>query len=475
LKQQTLRSQLTRSISAVIVLPVLLMVLIASQVATTRLSNTITKIDHTQSMHLSRVIQHHWRTAGWQSAQQQLSLFIAPIKRSNEENSDWLNGVSFLSDNHQYRGLLLDASDNLLFDSEQFNGENGQQKSEDASTLTQSQLNRRVPITDRHGQKLGSLLLVRHLAAREHSQHEFMFSLLRLLMVSLTSGLIVALLISVWLAKRLSQPMLALAQASNLMATGKPAPPLPAHSTLEISQCMQAFNQMQHSISEQKQLRLRMMADISHEIRTPVSVMKIEHESWEDGLSSADQALTRIHNNRQQVERLIQDLRLLSLSEAHELEITLGEFSLRHFLQGITEQWQNTASKKGVVLQLETQISEERVVNCDSLRLAQVLNNLIKNALQHTHDSVVLRCMNNGKNALIEVIDNGQGIPLEKQQHLFERFIRGKNSLSNDQSTGLGLAISKAIMPLINGGLDMRYSDSTGTCFVVTITEGRLY
>jgi len=453
----------------VIVLPVLLMVLIASQVATTRLSNTITKLDHTQSMHLSRVIQHHWRTAGWQSAQQQLRLFIAPIKRSSQESSERLKEVSFLTYSYQYRGILLDASDNLLFDSEQFNGENVQQNNAGASTLTQSQLSGSVTITDRHGQKLGSLLLVRDLAAREHSQHKLLFSLLRMLMVSLASGLIVALLISVWLAKRLSQPMLALAEASSLMATGKPAPALPAHSTLEISQCMQAFNQMQHSISEQKQLRLRMMADISHEIRTPVSVMKIEHESWEDGLSSAEQALTRIHNNRQQVERLIQDLRLLSLTEAHELEITLGEFSLSHFLQGISEQWQNTASKKGVALQLEIQVSEERVVYCDSLRLAQVLNNLIKNALQHTHDSVILRCMNDGKNALIEVIDNGQGIPLEKQQQLFERFIRGKNSLSKDQNTGLGLAISKAIMPLINGDLNMQYSNDDGTCFVVTI------
>lgn len=285
---------------------------------------------------------------------------------------------------------------------------------------------------------------------------------------------VITLLVSIVLAYQLTQPLRQLSTAAQAIATGQPPPQLPVKTQDEIGELTTTFNEMAAAIEQQKQLRQQMVADIAHELRTPLSVMQLEIEGLEDGLQSAAEAVPTLKTKIKTLERLITDLRLLSLADAQELHLAFTSLDLAEFLTQTARSWQSQAAAQKIelVLNLETELP---LIQADEGRLYQVLQNLISNALRHTppHGRVEIGGRDNDDTTvMIWVKDSGVGIPAEELPHIFERFYRADKSRSRETGgSGLGLAITKRLIALHEGRIWAESRMGEGTTIWLTLPK----
>ena len=202
--------------------------------------------------------------------------------------------------------------------------------------------------------------------------------------------------------------------------------------------------------SDQAQ-RKNFLADVSHELRTPLAVIRGQAESITDGVYPADaEHLQPILDATATLERLVEDLRTLSLSEAGELELRWEPVDLAELAADVVGTFKAQADAAGVSL---TSAGTTPTIEGDSVRLRGVLANLVSNSLKHTrtggHISIGIAPANDGGS--ISVKDDGEGIPAELQPRVFDRFVKGAAS----SGTGLGLAIAKDIVEAHGGTISL--------------------
>ena len=202
--------------------------------------------------------------------------------------------------------------------------------------------------------------------------------------------------------------------------------------------------------SDQAQ-RKNFLADVSHELRTPLAVIRGQAESITDGVYPADaEHLQPILDATATLERLVEDLRTLSLSEAGELELRWEPVDLAELAADVVGTFKAQADTAGVSL---TSAGTTPTIEGDSVRLRGVLANLVSNSLKHTrtggHISIGIAPANDGGS--ISVKDDGEGIPAELQPRVFDRFVKGAAS----SGTGLGLAIAKDIVEAHGGTISL--------------------
>lgn len=263
----------------------------------------------------------------------------------------------------------------------------------------------------------------------------------------------VALLMSAPLAQRLARPVQQLRTAAQAIAHGETSAPLPITRTDEIGQLTASFNEMTAALAHQKQLRQQMMADVAHELRTPLSILQLEVEALADGLQAAETAAPTLQTEIRALERLINDLRLLSLADAQELHLELAPLDTADFLAQIANAWRRPAAAQGVHLAWEAQADLPPLL-ADEGRLYQVMHNLLSNALRYTAAGGTVRLGGGvaGAELLLWVADTGAGIAAEDVPHLFERFYRADKSRRRETGgSGLGLAIAKRLVGLHGG------------------------
>jgi signal transduction histidine kinase len=212
-----------------------------------------------------------------------------------------------------------------------------------------------------------------------------------------------------------------------------------------------------------------MMADIAHELRTPLSVMKLEIEGLTDGLQPPERAAEALQTEIVALEQLIEDLRLLSLAEAGGLDLHLAETKLRPLLTEIVTTWQNQARSQQITLRLAVAEALPPVL-ADARRLGQVFHNLVSNALRYTPlgGTITLGGRVEGVEVWLWLADSGPGLPAEVLPHLFERFYRADPSRSRETGgSGLGLAIARQLV-LLHGGRIWAESEQ-GAVFYVAL------
>ena len=280
----------------------------------------------------------------------------------------------------------------------------------------------------------------------------------------------VAALVSWGLARRLAQPVTQLQTAVHAIAHGASHTPLPITRRDEIGQLTASFNEMSAALTHQKELRQQMVADIAHELRTPLSIWQLELEALEDGLQAAETAVPTLKQELANLERLINDLRLLSLADAHELQLTLGGLETADFLHQTAQAWRRPATTKGVALQVVA-TADLPPLWADEGRLYQVLHNLLANALAHT--AAGGRIELGGRAAEGEVVlwvaDTGVGIAAEELPYLFDRFYRAAHTQRETGGSGLGLAIAKRLVGLHHGRIWATSAVGRGTTLWVAM------
>jgi two-component system sensor histidine kinase BaeS len=273
-----------------------------------------------------------------------------------------------------------------------------------------------------------------------------------------------AMLLGFLLARTLTTPLRELTMAIRAMAHGKLNQAVPVRSKDELGELAVSFNQMSADLARSNELRRQMTADIAHDLRTPLSVITGYLESLRDGvLKPTPERLDVLYGEAQHLNRLVDDLRTLSLADARELPIIYQRTQPAALLERLVAGYQHQAERNGVALCVDL-AGHLPAVEVDVERMVQVLSNLVSNALRYTPPGgrITLGARQEAGWLVLTVQDTGTGIAPEVLPHVFERFYRGDRARtqSNDES-GLGLAIAKSIVEL-HGGQISATSDGVG-------------
>ena len=300
--------------------------------------------------------------------------------------------------------------------------------------------------------------------------HGFLNTLLYIILIggALTVG--VAILLAAWLSKRITAPVTALTEATEAIAQGDTTR-LPVTSSDELGKMSVAFNRMTSSLETQRELRRRLINDVSHELNTPLSVIQLEAAGLRDGLQAPESASGHIIQEVERLRGLVTDLNWLAETDHGELRLTLEAGSIHELLTAELERWQPQAEARQVSLSLEAS-DDLPEADLDRMRMSQALGNVMSNAIRCTDagGTIVLRAgLESGDTLAVSIADDGIGIDPADLPHVFDRFYRTDQSRSRGiGGTGLGLAITRAIAEAHRGTVSVA-SDGPGQGATVTI------
>ena len=396
----------------------------------------------------------------------------------------WLSSerASLLGDSGQSQGTVHGqgggTSDRLIVA-----GPDGQVLADSEGTLLDERLSPTelalgVPIVV-DGQTVGTLFIPAA-AASQSLEREFLRRVNQALLWAGLAATALALVLGLILARQLTAPLRALTQAAHRLAasagsvptSGGPVPPALVHisSRDEIGELGQAFNQMSESLTRQETLRRNLMADIAHELRTPLSVMRGDLEALLDGLfEPTPEALASLQEETLLLSRLVDDLRALAQAEAGQLRLERQPTDLAELLRGVIAAFdlQATSQQQRLTLELPPHLDP---VDADPQRVRQVVANLVSNALRHAAapgTQVSVASTQEAGEARVSVSDNGPGIPAADLPHVFDRFWRSEGS--RQEGSGLGLTIARELVRVHGGRLWVESEPSSGTTFHFTL------
>lgn len=313
-------------------------------------------------------------------------------------------------------------------------------------SLSPSERSQAAPIVV-NGQQVGFLLL--------STSSDFRNELPPFTKGLLLAGLaIVGFVIVVGLARRISRPLVDLTVATRAVADGDLNVSVPVRYRGEIKELALAFNIMTEKLAQADEIRRNLTADVAHELRTPLTVVRGKLEGVLDGVYPAsNRHIAPILDEIRLLTRLVEDLHLLSLAEAGQLTLEKNVIDIIPLLRDAQVNFTPQATDRGVELIFDLPVDEpdEFVVEvlADERRIAQILSNLLTNALRHTPSEgrVTMTVTTIEEMVRVTVADTGIGIPPEDLPHIFERFWRGEKSRSRaGGGAGLGLAIAKHLV-----------------------------
>lgn len=288
--------------------------------------------------------------------------------------------------------------------------------------------------------------------------------------LSALAALVSALILGIAFAWWLTRPLRRLTVATHTVASGQLGVHVPIGGAKEIQQVAEAFNQMSSSLAESETARKRMISDIAHELRTPLSVMRGQLEGMMDGVINADtQHIGTVYNQTLQLARLVTDLWTLTRAEAKILSLEKSPTDIREFVQNIGQEFEPLAQDALVELNIQVEPSFP-TIEVDQGRIRQVVSNLLINALRHTPQGgmITLSAKCHDSKIAISVSDTGEGLSPEDKEHIFERFFRADRSRQRQQGgAGLGLAIARELVLLHGGELDVESQLGLGSQFTI--------
>ncbi len=291
------------------------------------------------------------------------------------------------------------------------------------------------------------------------------------LALALALGGALALVLILTLSRAVLRPVRDLTAAAQRMARGDLSARVATGARDEIGHLARSFNAMADAVAQQETLRRTMVSDVAHELRTPLTNLRCQIEALEDGLAQPDAPTLRsLREETLLLARLVGDLQELSLAEAGALRLTLEPLAPAELVESVLAASRPAAAGAGVVL--GSQVPPLPPVLADRERIAQVLRNLLTNALQHTPagGSVTLSARPVDGAVEFAVRDTGQGIPAEHLAFVFERFHRVDPSRARATGgAGLGLAIVRRLVEAHGGTVRAESEVGKGSTFAFTL------
>jgi two-component system, OmpR family, sensor histidine kinase BaeS len=269
--------------------------------------------------------------------------------------------------------------------------------------------------------------------------------------------------------RRMTRPMDNLIEAARRIESGDYSARVPEWGSSDIRSVARAFNSMSARLKTMDEQRRSFLADVTHELRTPLSVIRGQAEAISDGVYPADAShLAPILDATATLDRLVEDLRTLVLTDAGSLVLHKEPTDIGALVKDTVESFGAQAESNG--LSLTTDIAENLpAIDVDTARIRQVIGNLLSNAMRHTPSggSVTVAVSAAADSLAITVTDTGKGIPPDLLPHVFERFVKGDSSAGS----GLGLAIAHDIVTAHGGTIELRNGDESGVIARVTLTR----
>ena len=328
------------------------------------------------------------------------------------------------------------------------------------------------------GQIRGYLLVGEFVEQSDSLEAEFLRHLNQALLVASLLAGGAALLLATLLSRNLSGPLRRLAAAAGELAAGKRGLRVEATGGGEVGQLERSFNAMAAALEQQEALRRQLIADIAHELRTPLAVIRGNLEALLDGIyRPSTETLVPIHEEAMLLTRLVDELRDLALAEAGQLPLHVEPVDPVELVRGVLSGFQAQASERSIELPLVLPPKELPVVEVDPGRIRQVLGNLVSNALRYAPQRGWVRVALQQISphwVQVRVSDNGPGISPEDLPHVFERFYRGNRARTREGGgAGLGLAIAKQWVEAHGGSIRVE-SAGQGATFSFTLPVSRL-
>jgi two-component system sensor histidine kinase BaeS len=241
-----------------------------------------------------------------------------------------------------------------------------------------------------------------------------------------------------------------------------------AGAPAELQELAAAFDQMADDLTTQEQLRRDLVANVAHELRTPVAVLQANTEALLDGvLAHTPEQTASLHEEAVRLGRMVDDLQTLAAAEAAALQLSRRPCDLAQVAAAAAEDWEASFTAAGVSF---TRQLESAPVVADPGRLHQVITNLLSNALKFTPSGgqVTMDLSQAGGQARLTVSDTGPGIPPGDQPHVFDRWWRSTGAAQTGGS-GIGLAVSAELARAHHGSIEVASEPGEGSRFTLIL------
>jgi len=274
------------------------------------------------------------------------------------------------------------------------------------------------------------------------------------------------------LSRRTLAPVKALTVASERLGRGDFSQRVQIKDRGELGELARTFNSMAVDLERAEKLRQNMVADVAHELRTPLSNIQGYLEALRDGVIKPDaKAIRSLYEEASLLSRLVDDLQELSLAEAGELKLVCQSEDIGEIIRQAVAAVEAKERTKGLSLAVEL---PEKLppVNIDPRRIGEVLHNLLENAVAHTGkgDTIMVAARQLDKLVEISVTDTGEGIPAEELPSIFERFYRvDKSRARATGGSGLGLTIARRLVEAHGGKIEVQSEPGKGSRFSFTV------
>jgi signal transduction histidine kinase len=286
---------------------------------------------------------------------------------------------------------------------------------------------------------------------------------------------IISIIAGVLFSRSLTRPLTQLAEAARAIGARnlRQRVEVDRRATLEVTTLANEFNDMATQLEQAEKLRSNLVADVAHELRTPLSVLQGNLRALIDDVYPLTKTeVMHLYDQTRLLARLVNDLHELSQAEAHQLPLHKRNIEVERLIEQQRDIFAPTAEAEGIQLVVDVP-PQLPSVHADPTRLTQVISNLVMNAITHTPQNGTVRIRASGSSDLlcIEVSDTGEGIAPDHLPYVFERFYRADASRNrNTGGAGLGLAIVKALVEAHNGSISVHSAGKgKGTTFSVSL------
>jgi signal transduction histidine kinase len=261
--------------------------------------------------------------------------------------------------------------------------------------------------------------------------------------------------------RRTARPIGEVMDAAEKITDGDLSARAPVYGPPDVRNLAGAFNRMAERLETTEHQRRDLLADVAHELRTPLAVIRGRVEGMRDGLYEADgEHLELIERETDVMARLLEDLQLLSNAEAGALRLHRERLEPRELVETAADAFAMPAGEAGLELKTEVEAALP-ALDVDRVRMDEVLANLLANAVRHTPSGgrVMLLATRDPEGVAFAVTDTGEGIPADELAHVFDRFAKSPES----RGAGLGLAIAKSLVQAHGGTISAESQPGRGT------------
>lgn len=365
------------------------------------------------------------------------------------------------------RVFITDAAGEIRFDSED--------NEREGDLLDVTFLENGVPFREwKSGDVIGYVVVAAGEGFYQFREENFLSNLVRSLIIGGLIVTIVALVAGTLLAQRITAPITELTTAVTRLAKGESTERLEVRSQDELGQMSGAFNYLANSLDTQRELRGQLISDVSHELNTPLSIIRLEMEALRDGIQDGAEAAQRVLSEVNLLGNLASDLSILAETDRGGIQLSMTDLDMTHQLDQAVARWQAEAEAARIALRNEPVTKQIDTIQADANRIGQVLGNLIRNAIQHTPigGEIIVSTgygtvpQTSGQWLITSVCDTGSGIPEDAHSRIFERFYRVDSARQRHTGgRGLGLAIVQDIIELHGGHVWVESTEGEGSSF----------